>query len=177
METREKRQVGVEGADTMRLVKISLFMLIVVLFGVWITSAQSTVTITGTVQQLTTDPLGQLDPAISGDLVVYTDQRNGNDDVYFVNVVTGVETQVTTATSAQRLNDVSGKRIVYTDLTQPGRRIILYNATTGATSVVGSGILDQNPRIDREIVAFERGLGSAADVYAVNLAANTEIPV
>src|SRR5262245_30528499 len=112
--------------------------------------------ITGTLRQLTTNPAAQSDPAISGDIVVYTDNRNGNDDTYFVNVVTGVETRVTTATTPQRLHDVSGGRIVYTDLTPPAARIRLYDIATGTDTVISPGP-DQDARIDGQIVVFERG--------------------
>ena len=54
---------------------------------------------------------------------------------------------------------------------------MLYDVTTGATSTVGTGAVDFNPRIDGQIVVFERGPATALDVYAVNLATGTEIPV
>jgi TolB protein len=164
-----------KGSIPIRCAAIFLLLFCVILFGTRFTRAQTT--ITGTTRQLTTNSSPQLDPAISGDLVVYTDQRNGNDDVYFINVVTGVETQITSATTPQRLNDVSGNLIAFTDLTSPGRRVMLYDVTTATTSQAGTGTVDQNPRLDGDLVAFERGLSAAADVVAFDRATNTEIPI
>src|SRR5437899_5211998 len=92
----------------------------------WPVDIQAQAVIAGALRQLTTNPAPQLDPSISGDIVVYTDQRNGNDDIYFMNLSTGVETRVTTSTAPQRLHDVSGGLIVYTDLTPPAARIHTY---------------------------------------------------
>jgi beta propeller repeat protein len=130
-------------------------------------------TITGTLRQLTTNAGSQIDPAVGGDIVVYTSNQNGNDDVYFMNVVTGVETRVTTSTTPQRLHDVSGGRIVYTDLTPPAARIRLYDIATASDTAISPGP-DQNARIDGQIVVFERGSSSSTDVVAVNLDTNTE---
>lgn len=145
------------------------------LFGTRFSRAQ--VTITGASRQLTTNNTAQLDPAISGDLVVYTDQRNGDDDVYFINVVTGEETQITSATNAQRLNDVSGNLIAFTDIVGLNRRVMLYDVTTGSLSQAGAGTQDQNPRLDGNLVAFERGAPATSDVWAFDRVANTEIPI
>jgi beta propeller repeat protein len=139
-------------------------------------STSSQVTISGTLRQLTTNQAPQLDPSISGNIVVYTDQRHGNDDVYFTDLSTGAETQLTTSTAPQRLHDVSGTRIVYTDLTPPAARIILYDTATGMTRAVSSGS-DQNPRIDGDILVFERGPTSNPDIVAVNLATGMETTV
>src|SRR5688572_6547050 len=92
--------------------------------------------LSGTTTQLTTNPLPQLDPAIAGDLVVFTDQRNGNDDVYFVDVASMVETQVTSSVTNQRLNDVSAGTIVFTDLTAPGTRVQAYDVASASTTTV-----------------------------------------
>jgi beta propeller repeat protein len=131
------------------------------------------VTISGTLRQITTNPAPQLEPSISGNIVVYVDQRNGNDDVYFTDLSTGAETQITTNTAPQRLHDVSGTRIVYTDLTPPVARIMLYDTATGMTRAISSGS-DQNARIDGDIVVFQRGPTSNPDIVAVNLATGAE---
>ncbi|MCC7107876.1 MAG: hypothetical protein IT382_01185 [Deltaproteobacteria bacterium] len=123
----------------------------------------------GTTTQLTTNPATQLDPAISGDLVVFTDLRNGNEDVYYVNIATLAEVQVTSGAGNQRLNDVDGSTIVFTDMTAPGARINAYDVGSALTTTLTSGPTDQNPRIDGSTVAFERGPSSAYDVWTVQL--------
>lgn len=123
----------------------------------------------GTTTQLTTNPATQLDPAIAGDLVVFTDLRNGNEDVYYVNIATLAEVQVTSGAGNQRLNDVDGSTIVFTDMTAPGARINAYDVGSALTTTLTSGPTDQNPRIDGSTVAFERGPSGAYDVWTVTL--------
>lgn len=125
--------------------------------------------LTGTTSQLTTNPATQLDPAISGDLVVFTDLRNGNEDVYYVDVSTMTEVRVTTNSANQRLNDVDGSLIVYTDLSAPGDHINAFNVTSSSTTTLTSGPIDRNPRIAGATAVFERGPSGAVDVYAVDV--------
>ena len=77
--------------------------------------AAAQITIQGSSRQISTNPAGQFNPAISGNVVAYTDLRNGNADVYFTDLATGSETQVTNATGTDEdeLADVSGDTIVY----------------------------------------------------------------
>lgn len=116
----------------------------------------------------------QLDPAIDGDIVVYTDFRNGNEDIYYHDLSTGTETQLSSSVLNQRLNDVGGNRIVYTDLVAPGPKIMLYDIATGVSSTVTTSPYHQNPRIDGDIVVFERGFTGATDVVARDLVSGTE---
>ncbi|OGQ17017.1 MAG: hypothetical protein A2138_09075 [Deltaproteobacteria bacterium RBG_16_71_12] len=133
-------------------------------------AAPSRAQLTGTTTQLTTNPATQLDPAISGDLVVFTDLRNSNEDVYYVDVTTLAEVRVTTSTTNQRLNDVNGTTIVYTDLTPPAAHIAAFDVTSGTTTALTPAAADQNPRIDGATVVFEHGTAANLDVYAVDTA-------
>ena len=139
-------------------------------------SAQAVITLSPP-EQLTTDASSQLDPAISGEIVVYTDLRHGNEEVYYYDLSSGMETRITTSSANQRLNDVSGSRIVYTDLSAPAAHINLYDVTTGETVPITANHADQNPRIDGDIVVFERGPAGSADVYAYDLSSGIEFPV
>jgi beta propeller repeat protein len=137
--------------------------------------APQTTLITGTTTQLTTNPATQTDPSISGTLVVWTDQRNGNDDIYYRDI-NGSEIQLTSATSAQRLHDVSGNTIVYTDLTSPGPNIHAFDVTTNTDSVItaatspSSGLNGaSNARIDGSLVAYEVSLPGATDIGFTHL--------
>lgn len=128
--------------------------------------------VTGTTIQLTTNPAPQLNPAISGDIVVYTDQRNGNDDVYYVRISDLTEVQVTSASSAQRLNDVDDGVIVYSDFTAPERRIWAYrvsDSTTTELTLFAEPSQAQNPRIDDGNVVYEHGAIGATDVLLVHV--------
>lgn len=112
-------------------------------------------------------------------IVVWTDQRNGNDDIYFCIVTdcAGTEQQVTTASNPQRLNDVSGTLIAYTDVNGPSRVVQVFDIATGITTTIPGPMSDQNPRLDGQIVAFERGPSSNSSVYAFDLATGVETAV
>ena len=49
---------------------------------VWSARPAAVVPITTTTTQLTTHAGQQFDPDVSGNIVIWTDQRNGNDDVF-----------------------------------------------------------------------------------------------
>ena len=61
----------------------------------------------------------QGDPTISGSVVVWTDQRYGNDDIFYRDGL-GPEVQLTNSPINQNVHDVSGRIVVYSDWTQPG---------------------------------------------------------
>ena len=159
----------------MQRAKTLVFVVCAALLGAPAIEAQ--LSFTGVTRQLTTNPATQLDPAISGNLVVFTDLRNGNEDIYYYDLSSGTETQVTLSTANQRLNDVDGSRIVYTDMTPPSAHINLYDVTTGTTVPFTSLSADQNPRIDGDIVVFEQGPPTNPDVIAIDLGSGTEFPV
>jgi beta propeller repeat protein len=123
-------------------------------------------------QQVTTNPAPQLDPSIAGDVVVYTDLRHGNLNIYTANLVTGIETQVTAAATTQQLHDVAGNTIVFVDLGTLPIQVWSYDIGTGATApVAASAFLQSEPTIDGTRVVFEtrNTSGVNADVAFVDL--------
>jgi beta propeller repeat protein len=157
-------------------IHLLLLVLSMSLIGWAADAAQPVITISPPIQ-LTTNQATQLDPAVSGDIVVYTDLRNGNEDIYYYDLSTGIETQITTSSANQRLHDVSGSRIVYSDLSTPGYHIGLYDVSSGSNSSLTAGPNDLNPRIDGDIVVFERGPSNSMDVIAYDLGSWSETPV
>lgn len=134
-------------------------------------SVVQAVHISGTATQLTTDSSTQFDPAISGDLVVYTDLRNGNADVYAFDLANGVEVQITTSPSAQTLHDVSGRRIVYQD--NGTGMVFVYDFDTGVSFSLVATSLQTNPAIDGDLVVYQSG----GDIYAVDLTTGVVIAI
>lgn len=134
---------------------------------------QSTL-ITGTTTQLTTNLATQTDPSISGTTVVWTDQRNGNDDIYYRDI-NGSEIQLTSSTTPQRLHDVSGNTIVYSDLTPPSPHIHAFDVTTNSDFVITTATSPSsnygafNARIDGSLVVYEVGLVGATDIGFTHL--------
>jgi beta propeller repeat protein len=81
--------------------------------------------ICGTETRITTNPRDQFDPAISGNIIVYTDTRGADLDVWYYDLTTGEEYPVTTAVGDQQLPDVSNGYIVYADTTRG--QVLLYS--------------------------------------------------
>lgn len=136
-------------------------------------SAGAEVTLTQTVQ-ITTHPGDEYDPAISGDLVVYTGNRDNNTDVYYVDLATGVETAVTQQPGAQELTDVYSPLITYTDLS--ARDIWVYDTPTGVTTNVTAtpGAYSSNPAIGRDTLVWEDSRDANIEIYGMNLATGVE---
>jgi len=71
--------------------------------------------LTDTEFPICTNPSGQGAPAISGDIVVWADGRNGNSDVYGYNLTTGEEFAICTDPGDQVYPAISGNTVVWQD--------------------------------------------------------------
>src|SRR3972149_10208930 len=120
----------------------------------------------GCESRLTTNPADQYDPAISGDLVVYTDARAGNKDVWYYDIGAGQEVQVTNALGDQKLSDVSGDLVVYVD--QPTTDILLYSVGTGSTVnlTASANSNSTSPAVSGNIVAWVDGPTGEKEIVA-----------
>lgn len=131
--------------------------------------------ITGTPTQLTLDTATQLDPSLSGDIMVWTDQRNGptNDDIYYCNVTNcaGTEFPIASTEANQRLHDVSGSIVVYTENALPFSTVRAFDTSTNTDLGVISPASNhsRNPRIDGPFVVYEVGTSDASDIGLTNL--------
>jgi len=125
--------------------------------------ANSQTVIFDTPRQLTTDPFSQFLPAISDDLVVYTDLRNVNADIFAYDLATGLETQISNSLAAQTLPEVSGRIIVYQD--SGSGRIVAYDFDTGIAIPLSASGTQTNPAIDGNMIAYQSG----GDIFVVDL--------
>lgn len=78
----------------------------------------------GQTLQLSTAPGAKSQPAISGELVVWTDERHGNRDVYGYDLVTSTEFVVVRLGEAQDDPHISGTTVVWSDARGPNRDIV-----------------------------------------------------
>ena len=125
----------------------------------------------GTETRITTSPGDEYDPAISGNLIVYSSYRSTSTDVYYYNLATGLETQVTNAVGDQELSDVNNGRIVYTDLETLD--VMLYDPATGSsTNLTPDRPVSINPCISGDIVAWEDVDQGIQNIWARDLANN-----
>jgi len=87
-------------------------------------------------QQLTPNTADQLDPAISGNYVVWTDGRNLDTDVYGYDLQTNQEFQITSDAGDQMLPAISGEWVAYKDFGRGNADVVVYNVTTHESSRV-----------------------------------------
>jgi beta propeller repeat protein len=89
--------------------------------------------IVSTIETRLTTSLGdEYDPSISGDLVVYTSNRNTHTDVFYYDLATSTEHQVTATAGNQELTDVWGSTIAYSDLAKLD--VMLFDIPSGVST-------------------------------------------
>lgn len=131
-------------------------------------------TLTGTESRVTTAAADQFDPALSGNLVVYTDFTGVDADIWYSDLSSGVAFPVSTAPGDQQLNGISGTRIVFTDWNTMD--VLVFDVTTGTTAnltnAAGSNSLD--PAISGNFVVWTDDRHGNAEIYARDLVTGEE---
>lgn len=137
--------------------------------GVFTASAATALTLEKTERRVTTDPSDQWDPAINGDIIVYSDYRSSDVDVWYYNLATERESAVTTAEGNQELTDVWGDNIVYTDYRTLD--VMLYSISLGVTRDLTehSNSMSVNPAVTDQLVAWEDKRDGNWEIYAQKL--------
>jgi len=130
--------------------------------------------LTGTEMQITTNTSDQIDPAISGSYIVFTDGRNGKKEIFLYDISSGREVSLTPGCPTDfYLNDVDGNRVVYTTVTATGSRIDLYDVTTSSSTPLSSGGSNYLPAVEGDHVVFVNATATARNIMLVDIAAWT----
>ena len=86
---------------------------------------------TGTQFPICANPSQQACPKVSGDIVVWTDERNGNGDIYGYNLSTKTEFPICTNEAYQGWADICGNIVVWHDARNGNYDIYGYDLSTG----------------------------------------------
>jgi PGF-pre-PGF domain-containing protein len=113
-------------------------------------------------EQITDNPASQEKPSISGDYIVWQDNRNGNWDIYFYKRSTGVE-ELLTGTGNQWMPIVRGKYAAWYDDSNGKTNVVLYDIAAGsvkkvidcdATTTIPWGTTEFKPALSEKYVAW-----------------------
>jgi beta propeller repeat protein len=128
----------------------------------------------GTETRVTNAAADQFDPAIAGNLVVYTDFSGVDADVWYTDLATGLPHPVTTAPGDQQLTGVSDNKILFTDWNTMD--VLVFDVATGVatniTNAAGSNSLD--PAISGSLAAWTDDRDGNAEIYARDLQTGVE---
>lgn len=128
--------------------------------------------------QATSDPAHQVSPAVSGDLVVWKDSRNGNWDIYAFDVASGQETAISTNASIQQNPSVSGTKVVWQDFRSGNWDIYSYDFATGEeTALITQASTQQNPVVAGQILVWEDNRNGNWDVFSYDFGTQTETQI
>ena len=137
--------------------------------------AADVVTAAGTEHQISTDPNTQCCAAVSGNRIVWQDNRNGNWDIYMFDLVTGIEHQITTDPNDQIAPAISGDRIAWTDLRNGNWDIYMFDLATGIEHQITTDPNDQSyTAISGDRIVWTDIRNGYVEVYMFDLATGTE---
>ena len=155
------------------MVRISISSFLCIAFLISVICACSilpVMAISGSETRITTNSADQLDPAISGSYIVYTDGRNANKDIYLYDLVSKQETDLTSGTpNDQYLDDVDGSHVVYTNVGTEGSDIYLFDTTTSSSTPLTSGGSQYSPAVQGDSVVWASATSSSQRVMLANI--------
>ena len=120
--------------------------------------------LTHATMQLTTEASDKVFPRISGHRVVWSDDRNGNLDLYSYDLNTHVEQPLVTGAGDQFLADVDGDRVVYTGNQDGFEQVYLFTVSDFSISANPTNIGIQQGASGTSSMSTTVTLGSAETI-------------
>ncbi|ALP51857.1 hypothetical protein Tel_01160 [Candidatus Tenderia electrophaga] len=122
--------------------------------------------------------LAAADIDMAGDYIVWTDNRNGNPDIYGYQISTGAEFAVSTAAGAQRSPKIAGDYVVWEDSRNGNVDIYGYRLLTGTGFAITTALQNQRfPQIDGDYVVWQDSRNGEADIYAYRISTGEELAI
>lgn len=113
-------------------------------------------------------------PQISGNVVVWQDDRNGNTDIYGYNMATQTEFPICTADGIQNAVAISGDLVVWQDTRNGGSDIYGYDLASGQEiAIATNGYYQGHPATNGELVVWEDYRGHRS-IYGKNVGSGGE---
>ena len=128
--------------------------------------------------QITTDTNNQRNPSIFGNIVVWMDQRNGNPDIYGVDLSTEIMFPICTDANDQRTPAIYGSTVVWRDDRNGNPDIYGYNLSTETEFQITTNTSVQlNPALHKDIVVWRDERNESMDIYGYSISTETEFPI
>ena len=125
-----------------------------------------------------TTPDYQFFPVVAGNIVAWSDSRNGFSDIYGKNLATGQEFSICAAANDQESPAISDNIIVWHDNRNDNNDIYGKNLTTDEEFAVCITADEQNyPAISGSIVVWADNRNGNWDIYGKNLTSGEEFPI
>ena len=134
--------------------------------------------VSGVLHQITDEAYSEYFPRIDGDVVVFTVNTEGGENVAYVNLATGERQQITSGSRDQRLQDVSGSRIVYADHEARMPEVRVYDILAETTEPISTDAggrsqpaIRDNRAVYQQYVSGEYNIVVADLISGLNVAA------
>ena len=161
--------------------KLKLYLVLTILMFGWFFGftiehvCAQTVTVTEERIMLYDNLYSSKNSAISGDYIVWQDDRNGNDDIYMYEISTGTETRITTDPKVQEYPVIHGDYIVWSDRRHDNGDIYLYKISTGTETRITTDTAQQKwPDIYGDYIVWQDDRHGNDDIYMHEISTGTE---
>lgn len=120
----------------------------------------------------------QRTPSVSGDTIVWADERNGDEDIWLYDLRTGVTRPVSSAAGKQALPSIDGTAIVAEDYRGGNSNLYLYGLDGTERGIQLGSLVDRyEPDVSGSRIAWNDARSGNDDIYVYDLVSQVETAV